>query len=144
MTNAKKEIAAFHLIKGDSKTETARKVGVTRQTVTIWCKQPEFKALLRQKRREHWDKMYDKAIANVSPAIEVLTKIMKDKDGDPNTRIRAAKEILHYGIGSLDLRKIRDHTQQVHDEMDVKREESEIARKKGQTHYIYDPSLYRP
>lgn len=143
MTNSKKELAAFYIVSGESKSGTGRKLGVTRQTITIWCKQPEFRALVRRKRREYLDKIYDNSIGNISTAVDVLKNIMKNKDVDPSIQIRAAKELLHYGINSLELRKIRDHSQQIEDERAVQREETELAKKNGKIGYISPASLYR-
>ena len=81
-------------------------------------------------------------MGNNSPAVYFLKNIVSNKDLDPNTRIRADKDLLHYGIDSLESRKIRGHSQGIQDERAVPREETEMAKNNGKSGFISPLSLY--
>jgi len=70
------------IIAGATDQETADRCGVTRQTVNGWKNNnPEFIAVLNQRRELLWDMYLDQLRAMVGNALQILADYMADDSG---------------------------------------------------------------
>ena len=82
------------LVSGHNMTDTAKMLGVRRETVWRWTKEPEFVTEMARGRESAMDALAVILHESALEAAEVLRSVMKDEDANPNTRIRAAVAIL--------------------------------------------------
>ena len=82
------------LVSGHNMSDTARMLGVRRETVWRWTKAPEFVTEMARVRESAMDALAVILHESALEAAEVLRSVMKDEEANPNTRIRAAVAIL--------------------------------------------------
>tara|TARA_R100001082_G_scaffold108120_1_gene82943 strand:- start:325 stop:711 length:387 start_codon:yes stop_codon:yes gene_type:complete len=82
------------LVSGHNMTDTAKMLGVRRETVWRWTKEPEFVTEMARVRESAMDALSVILHESALEAAEVLRSVMKDEEANPNTRIRAAVAIL--------------------------------------------------
>ena len=82
------------LVSGHNMSETAKMIGVRRETVWRWTKTPEFASEMARVRESSMSALEVILHESAIEAAEVLRAVMKDEDANPNTRIRAAVAIL--------------------------------------------------
>ena len=82
------------LVSGHNMSDTAKMLGVRRETVWRWTKEPEFATEMARVRESAMDALSVILHESALEAAEVLRYVMKDEDANPNTRIRAAVDIL--------------------------------------------------
>ena len=82
------------LVSGHNMSDTAKMLGVRRETVWRWTKEPEFATEMARVRESAMDALSVILHESALEAAEVLRSVMKDEDANPNTRIRAAVAIL--------------------------------------------------
>lgn len=88
------------LAQGKLKKEVAEGVGVTAQTISLWCKDPEFEAVVNQVK---WDALHcaRDGLQNLSlEAVDAIRYILKESSND-NARLKAALAIFDL-IGMTD------------------------------------------
>jgi transposase-like protein len=78
--------------------EAARSVGIGTATLLRWQKMPEFKAALRQARRDAYSQSIGRLQQATSAAVSTLLKTMVDPGTPPSTKVRAAD--FHARLGS--------------------------------------------
>lgn len=82
------------LVSGHNMSDTAKMLGVRRETVWRWTKEPEFITEMARVRESAMDALSVILHESALEAAEVLRSVMKDEEANPNTRIRAAVAIL--------------------------------------------------
>ena len=91
--DGKQEKALELVLRGMNDVEVARKIGVTRQTISNWRhRDTVFIDTLAEQRRVLREEHQDSINRLVEKAIEVLKTAMEDED--PKTRLQAAKLVL--------------------------------------------------
>src|SRR6266568_200150 len=102
---SKQRRAALLLAEGTTVVDAANKVGVARETVERWKRQPLFLEEIRQSE----DKIYDESLRSLKrkaqDAIDCLTRNMDGKKVSPYVQVAAAGKVLDLG---LDVHKISE------------------------------------
>jgi len=91
------------LIDGLTIQETAETVGVAETTIYRWSLKPEFQAVLREARIANGEVVRGRLMRFAHEALTVIGNIMNDKDVAPQTRLKAASEIMDRAGLSADL-----------------------------------------
>jgi transposase-like protein len=86
--------ALQHLLSGKTVAETAKEIGMRRETVWRWTQQREFANLIESHRSSHLKVISEKMEALAEDAVDVLQEVMMNPESRDADRIRAAKEIL--------------------------------------------------
>jgi hypothetical protein len=86
--------------------EAARSVGVGTATLLRWQKLPEFKAALRQARRDAYSQSIGRLQQATSAAVSTLLKTMVDPGTPPSTKVRAADSVLSHAAKAIELEDI--------------------------------------
>jgi hypothetical protein len=86
--------------------DAAKAVGIGEATLLRWQKQPEFQLAFREARRA----VFSQAIARMqqasNAAVSTMLKIMVDANAAPSTRLRAADNVLSYGLKAIEFEDI--------------------------------------
>lgn len=91
--NSVQERALELLLSGKTVTDTAKEVGVSRQTVSTWLNHdPVFKAELNHRRCELWDGVKQRLTQLAVLAVDVLEESLYSSD--PRVRLHAAIHVL--------------------------------------------------
>jgi transposase-like protein len=124
----KKERALALLAIGESYSETARQVGISRNTLDHWRRDPEFAARL-DKRQEEVCESLDDIIRKAGPlAARHFVRVLEEERGKVRDQNHAAEVILKY----QDKLKANDSpTTVIGDDMDEEKFESFKAKMKG-------------
>jgi hypothetical protein len=101
----KQALAIHHLTSGRSMTETAKLLGVTRQTIGNWMRDPNFNKSLHDLQSKRIDELTMMHQSQDLPVFEFFKSIMQDPAVPYRDRIRAAIEIRNE---SHNLKMIRD------------------------------------
>ena len=80
------------LVTGATDIEAAERVGVSRQTIWEWKRNPLFLATLNQRRQELWEPQIERLRGLVSKAITVLEQTLESDD--EKLRLQAAVQVL--------------------------------------------------
>ena len=86
--------------------EAARSVGIGAATLLRWQKIPEFKAALRQARRDAYSQSIGRLQQATSAAVSTLLKTMVDPGTPPSTKVRAADSVLSHAAKAIELEDI--------------------------------------
>jgi hypothetical protein len=86
--------------------EAARSVGIGTATLLRWQKMPEFKAALRQARRDAYSQSIGRLQQATSAAVSTLLKTMVDPGTPPSTKVRAADSVLSHAAKAIELEDI--------------------------------------
>jgi len=89
-------------------TDTAKMLGVRRETVWRWTKEPEFATQMARVRESAMDALEVVLHESAIEAAEVLRSVMKDEGASPSTRIRAAVAILERVQKAQDIKAKRE------------------------------------
>ncbi|WP_235043546.1 hypothetical protein [Oenococcus oeni] len=82
------------LVNSATISEAIRTTGVAEATAYRWLRDEDFKAELRQARREALTAATTKLTAATGTAVDVLTAIMSDTEAPDSTRVQAARTLL--------------------------------------------------
>lgn len=74
--------AIEYLLKGESKSNTAKLLGVNRKTITDWCTRDFFKAEMDKQRSAQKSKIEERILNNVEPLMDKLLNIALKSDSD--------------------------------------------------------------
>tara|TARA_R100000655_G_scaffold30871_1_gene62005 strand:+ start:879 stop:1265 length:387 start_codon:yes stop_codon:yes gene_type:complete len=96
------------LVSGHNMTDTAKMLGVRRETVWRWTKEPEFATQMARVRESAMDALEVVLHESAIEAAEVLRSVMKDEGASPSTRIRAAVAILERVQKAQDIKAKRE------------------------------------
>ena len=96
------------LVSGHNMSDTARMLGVRRETVWRWTKEPEFATQMARVRESAMDALEVVLHESAIEAAEVLRSVMKDEGASPSTRIRAAVAILERVQKAQDIKAKRE------------------------------------
>jgi IS30 family transposase len=89
----KQEMAIELVVCGMSDRDIAEQTGKSRQTINRWRNHdPDFRAVLAERRKATRERHRDELSGLVSEAIEVMRDVMRE--GDMSTRLRAAQAVL--------------------------------------------------
>jgi hypothetical protein len=86
--------------------EAARSAGIGTATLLRWQKMPEFKAALRQARRDAYSQSIGRLQQATSAAVSTLLKTMVDPGTPPSTKVRAADSVLSHAAKAIELEDI--------------------------------------
>jgi hypothetical protein len=86
--------------------EAARSVGIGTATLLRWQKMPEFKAALRQARRDAYSQSIGRLQQATSAAVSTLLKTMVDPGTPASTKVRAADSVLSHAAKTIELEDI--------------------------------------
>ena len=86
--------------------EAARSVGIGIATLLRWQKMPEFKAALRQARRDAYSQSIGRLQQATSAAVSTLLKTMVDPGTPASTKVRAADSVLSHAAKAIELEDI--------------------------------------
>jgi hypothetical protein len=86
--------------------EAARSVGIGTATLLRWQKMPEFKAALRQARRDAYSQSIARLQQATGAAVSTLLKTMVDPGTPPSTKVRAADSVLSHAAKAIELEDI--------------------------------------
>ena len=86
--------------------EAARSAGIGTATLLRWQKIPEFKAALRQARRDAYSQSIGRLQQATSAAVSTLLKTMVDPGTPPSTKVRAADSVLSHAAKAIELEDI--------------------------------------
>jgi hypothetical protein len=90
------------LIAGAGLTETAEKVGVSRQILWQWkIRNPLFIAVLNEKRQELWGQQLERLRSLVGKAIDVLEEVLDSQN--ERLKVQVALHILRASLSGVDL-----------------------------------------
>lgn len=89
----KQSLALYYLTSGRSITRTAKSIGVTRQTIGNWMKDPVFHKALNDLQSKKIDELTLMHQSQDMKIFELLKSIMEDPKAPYRDRIRAAIEI---------------------------------------------------
>ena len=102
----KMEEAVAAVITQKNLEEAARSVGIGTATLLRWQKMPEFKAALRQARRDAFSQSIGRLQQATSAAVSTLLKTMVDPGTPPSTKVRAADSVLNHAAKAIELEDI--------------------------------------
>jgi transposase-like protein len=94
-----KELALEHALTGCGISEIARRVGVHRNTVAGWMKDPVWMQELAERQVERRTQAARLLDAEIEPSIRVLIEVRDDEDVHPAVRLKAANDILDRALG---------------------------------------------
>jgi hypothetical protein len=86
--------------------EAARSVGIGTATLLRWQNMPEFKAALRQARRDAYSQSIARLQQATGAAVSTLLKTMVDPGTPPSTKVRAADSVLSHAAKAIELEDI--------------------------------------
>jgi hypothetical protein len=86
--------------------EAARSVGIGTATLLRWQKMPEFKAALRQARRDAYSQSIARLQQATGAAVSTLLKTMVDPGTPPSTKVRAADSVLSHAAKAIEIEDI--------------------------------------
>jgi hypothetical protein len=86
--------------------EAARSVGIGTATLLRWQKMPEFKAALRQARRDAYSQSIARLQQATGAAVSTLLKTIVDPGTPPSTKVRAADSVLSHAAKAIELEDI--------------------------------------
>ena len=92
----KQESAALVLATGGTQQEAATAAGVTDRTVRRWLVLPEFTSAIKDAESEQLRGLHRRLTGMAWEALDVLQAEMKNSEGTPGTRTRAALGALQY------------------------------------------------
>jgi hypothetical protein len=104
--------------------EAARSVGIGTATLLRWQKMPEFKAALRQARRDTYSQSIGRLQQATSAAVSTLLKTMVDPGTPPSTKVRAADSVLSHAAKAIELEDIEARVSE------LERAAEEVAKKR--------------
>lgn len=84
------------LIACRTKSDACKELGMSRETLNKWFKEPEFIVMYRAAQREVYDFGMAKVVGLVQRAINVLRDILDDADASSAFRIQAAQTVLNH------------------------------------------------
>jgi transposase len=89
----KQEMAIELVVCGMNDRDIAEQTGKSRQTINRWHNHdPDFRAVLAERRKETRERHRDELSGLVSEAIGVMREVMRE--GDMSTRLRSAQAVL--------------------------------------------------
>jgi len=86
--------------------EAARSVGIGTATLLRWQNMPEFKAALRQARRDAYSQSIARLQQATGAAVSTLLKTMVDSGTPASTKVRAADSVLSHAAKAIELEDI--------------------------------------
>jgi hypothetical protein len=106
---AKQKRAIPHLSAAPSREEGCRRAAIGRSTLTRWLSEPSFRRALAEAQDETYQEALRDVQRAVGEAVEVLRGLLKvDTEG---VRLRAAGEILAFGLRARDALVIEERLQ---------------------------------
>lgn len=104
----KMEQAVAALLSHRSIEDAAREVGISRNTLVRWMKEPEFQAECREARRAIFSHAIGRLQDAAGAAAMTLLKIMLDPNAPAATRLRAAEVVLEQAAKAGEIEDIED------------------------------------
>jgi hypothetical protein len=86
------------LLEGNDTQDVALQVGKNKTTICRWTKLPEFVQMLNEGKQIAFQEAGIRLARTSFKAAVTLEKIMDDLDAKPEIRLKAATEILNYGL----------------------------------------------
>jgi hypothetical protein len=86
--------------------DASHAVGIGTATLLRWQKIPEFKAALRQARRDAYSQSIGRLQQASSAAVSTLLKVMVDQNSPASTRVRAAESVLTHSAKAIEIEDI--------------------------------------
>ena len=102
-------IAVSHSI-----AQAARDSGIAESTLRRWLTDPSFRTALTHVRQERQALIAHQAQAALSIGMSITTELAIQAT-DPAIQLRAARSLLEYGVKLLDLERISDDLQDLHE-----------------------------
>jgi DNA-binding XRE family transcriptional regulator len=88
----KQRVAVVHILCGQGDARVAKLVGVTRQTIHNWRKDPRFQAHLQALRRDLGTMLQDRLSSMAIKALDTIDDLLSSKDA--RIRLAAAKAVI--------------------------------------------------
>lgn len=101
------------LLTSKTQTEAARKLGVSKQTITRRVKDPEFKAIFSNYRKSILDSVNTKLVNSSQYAVDVLVSLMDSKN--ELTRYNASSRILSLAQDYISMQDIVERIDKLED-----------------------------
>lgn len=109
LANVKKERqdkALLALLNSTTRTEAAKKAGITDNTLRSYLNDPEFRKRYDTARTMALKETTALIQANMQPAAMALVEICRDKKANEQSRVSAARSLLEYGVKLSELTDI--------------------------------------
>lgn len=92
----------------DSIDKAAKSIGVTRNTLYRYMKDPLFDKELRAAKRQMVNRAIMRLQQSCGDATRALAQICRDKDAPASARVAAAREILGNALKAIEIEEIED------------------------------------
>lgn len=81
--------------------------GVTEKTMHVWLKEPEFSKKVREAQDEIARESIARVLNTIGCALDALVEIATDTEGNPGTRVSAAKALLDQSLRVYELETVQ-------------------------------------
>jgi hypothetical protein len=100
---AKQCLAVESLLSGQTMAAAAVVAGVNYRTLCRWVKDPRFRTVLAQARRDAFAQAVGLTARYAPVAVAALVKVMNDNAATPSARVAAAAVLLKFGREGIEL-----------------------------------------
>ncbi|SEL89395.1 hypothetical protein SAMN04487770_12018 [Butyrivibrio sp. ob235] len=111
------------LLTAPTQEEAAKMAGCSSSTLRRWLDQPEFVKAYQRAQTKLIDSCVMKARNMVSPAFEVLSEIMNDKDNNAQTRVYASRSIIEFSLRLVEINDILHKLESLEDWKELREDE---------------------
>ena len=116
----RQNLAVAALLGGATVTDAARTVGVVRQTLAKWLRQPAFQAALRDGERLALDGAARRLVALSGKAINTLESVLDNADTVAGVKVRCALGILDVLVRLRDLVTVENELKELQAEIEAR------------------------
>lgn len=81
--------------------------GVTEKTMHAWLNEPEFAKNVRKAQEEITRESIGRVMNTIGTALDVLVEVATNKEGNPGTRVSAAKALLDQSLRVYELETVQ-------------------------------------
>lgn len=102
------ERAIAALLEGLTIKQTAKRCGVSRQTIYDWLRMPEFISQLRESEGALIDHSVRRLLSLQNDALDTLDAVLNDPHATTATRLRAAQSVIEFTLKLRELRNLEE------------------------------------
>jgi phage terminase small subunit len=101
-------LAAQNLLTCSTVAEAATKTGISERTLLRWLKNPEFRKLFEEARRQVVEKAMSMVQAAATDAANALHGIVRDANAPSGARVSSARALLELAIKSGEIQQLAE------------------------------------